>query len=316
MEEVMDKFMDGDKVWSKVLPTTTIKELQKMVSEYPVDKQSIVQTQLEEYHRILKAVYGKESVSTSLDPSQVKQVLNELIVKDKKGRFSREDLLVEFIRAFMPAVPTKTAIIKMINSVNFAADTRADTIVSKLLMESSEPLLYQHQVKRYREHLENKDNKTPIFKDFVAQTMTETILPEPTQSVYSAVLHTAIANSLIADDMTAHAQYPDVTNYALTGGVGCNRYIAAVIDGALKKVGITFQTVEPSNCSDNAAMIAELAHRVLTEAMTAFPNTDELVDELFKRGMGMIAEEPTLKTVAHTATTRWSGPTVIVQGEV
>jgi tRNA A37 threonylcarbamoyltransferase TsaD len=314
MEKVMDEFMDGDKVWSKVLPTTTSEDLKKMVSVCPVDKQSIVQTQLEEYRRILKEVYGKESVSKSLDPSHVKMVLNKLIAQEKQDRYSREALIVEFICAFMPEVPTKAGIVKMINSVKFATDTRADTILSKLRMESSEPsepLLYQHQVERYRQHLETKENKSPAFKDFVAQTITETILPEPTQSVYSAVLHTAIANSLIADDMTARAQYPDVTKYALTGGVGCNRYIADVIDAALKKVGITFQTVEPRNCSDNAAMIAELAHRVLTEAMTAFPNTDELVDELFKRGMGMIAEEPTLKTVEHTATKRWSGPTVI-----
>ena len=311
MEKVMNNFMDGDKVWSKVLPTTTIEEIQTMVSEYPIDKQNTVQTHLEEYHCILKAVYGGKSVTTSLDPSHVKGVLNERIAKDKKVRYSKADLLVEFIRAFLTKEPTKKDIVTMINSVIFAADTRADTILSKLRMESPEPSLYQHQINRYRQHLETKDNKTPIFKDFVAQTMTETSLPEPTQSLYSAVLHEVVAKSCIADDMTAHAQYPDVTNYSITGGVGGNLYIGDVIDAALKKVGLTFQRVEPRNCSDNAAMIAELAHRVLTEAITAFPNTDELVDKLFKSGMGMVALEPTLKSVKHGAEKRWSGPTVI-----
>jgi tRNA A37 threonylcarbamoyltransferase TsaD len=310
MEKLMNLFMNVDKAWSKVLPTTTDVELEGMVSEYPVDEKSIVRTQLKEYRNILKEVYGQESASASFDPSQVKMVLNRLIHQQKLGGYNQEALLVEFIRAFFPEVPLKKEVVKMINSVKWA--TRSDTIMDAL-KSTSGSVLYQHQVNRYRQHLETKENKTPVFKDFVDLSMTETSLPEPTQSVYSAVLHTAIANSLIADAMIAHAQYPDVTNYSLTGGVGCNRYIADVITKALAKVGITFQTVEPRNCSDNAAMIAELAHRVLTEAMTALPSLSalpELIDNLFKRGMGMIAEEPTLKTVEHSATKRWSGPTV------
>lgn len=314
MEILMNLFMNGNKEWSNVLPTTTDTELERMASVYPVDEQLAVQGQLKEYRHILKEVYGKESVSASLDPSYVKMVLNRLINQNKLDGYNKEALLVEFNRAFLPVFPTekedlkklKTETVKMLNSVKWTM--RADTIM-EATKSSQVPLLYQHRVNRYRQHLETKEKKTPVFKDFFDLSMTETSLPEPTQSVYSAVLHTAIANSLIADDMTAHAQYPDVTNYGLTGGVGCNRYIADEIAKALAKVGITFQTVEPRNCSDNAAMIAELAHHVLTEAIMALPNTDELVDELFKRGMGMIAEEPTLKTVKHTATKRWSGPT-------
>jgi tRNA A37 threonylcarbamoyltransferase TsaD len=315
MEKLMNQFLEGNKEWSNVLPTTTDAELERMALVYPVDEQLTVLGQLKEYLHILKEVYGEESVSTSLDPSRVKMVLNRLIDKQKLDRYNKEALLVEFNRAFLPEFPTdneklkqlKKDTVKMLNSVKWTM--RADTIM-EAIKSSREPLLYQHLVNRYRQNLETKENKTPVFKNFVDLSMTETSLPEPTQSGYSAVLHTAIANSLIADDMIAHAQYPDVTDYSVTGGVGCNRYIADVITKALAKVGITFQKVEPRNCSDNAAMIAKLAHSVLTEAMTALPNTDELVNELFKKGMGMIAKEPTLKTVEHAATKRWSGSTV------
>jgi tRNA A37 threonylcarbamoyltransferase TsaD len=317
MEKLMNLFMGGNKEWSNVLPTTTDAELE-MVLEYPANVQLTVRGQLMEYRRILKEVYGKNTLSASLDPSQVKLVLTNLVTLQKLDGCNKEALIVEFIRAFFPKVPTekeelnklKRDIVKMINSVKWT--TRSDTIM-KAFDTTQESLLYQNQIERYRQHLETKENQTPIFKDFIDLTMTETVLPEPVQSVYSAVLHTVIANSLIKDAMTVHEQYKDVTNYSLTGGVGCNRYIADVIAKALAKEGITFQTVKPHNCSDNAAMIAELAYRVLTEAIKALPSLSplsELIDNLFKNGMGMIATEPTLQTVEHNATRRWSGPTV------
>lgn len=310
MEKLMNLFMGGNKEWSNVLPTTTDAELEGMVLEYPADVQLTVRGQLMEYRRILKGVYGKNTLSASLDPSQVKLVLNNLVTLQKLDGCNKEALIVEFIRAFLAEIPKKKYVVDMINSVKWT--TRSDTIM-KAFDTTQESLLYQNQIERYRQHLETKENKTPIFKDFIDQFMTETSLPEPVQSVYSAVLHTVIANSLIKDAMTVHEQYNDVTNYSLTGGVGCNRYIADVIAKALAKEGITFQTVKPHNCSDNAAMIAELAYRVLTEAIKALPSLSplsELIDNLFKNGMGMIATEPTLQTVEHNATRRWSGPTV------
>jgi len=313
MEIIMNLFLEeykdsyNEKIWSDVLPTTTDKALEKMVSLCPIDEQPVVLNQLKEYRRILKEVYGEESVSASLCPSQVKAVLNKLIEQEKLKSYNKDALLVEFIREFCPYVK-KNDVVKMVNSVEWKI--RADSIM-RALTEPRDTLLYQHQINRYTKVLEKKENATPNFNDFFKLSMTETSLPEQTQSCYSAVLHTVIANSLIADAMTAHAQYPDVTRYSFTGGVGCNRYIAYVITKALEKVGITFQSVEPRNCSDNGAMVAELAHRSITEKMSALPNIDELIDDLFKIGLGMSngLPEPTLTSVAHSASDRWSGPT-------
>jgi tRNA A37 threonylcarbamoyltransferase TsaD/tRNA A37 threonylcarbamoyladenosine biosynthesis protein TsaE len=313
MEILMNKFMTT-KVWSDVL-------------------------QMKEYRQILMEVYGKESLTASLDPSHVKLVLNRLVEQHKRSGYDKKQLLLEFIREFYPDIAKKDEvvakddvvaknevrtreeavakanaqhkkeIIAMVNSVKFT-ELRATDIIQSL-SAPAEPALYQHWVDRYKKYLQTKENKNPIFNDFVKLCITETILPEPVQSLYSAVQHTVIANSLIADAMVAHVKYPSVKHYSITGGVGGNDYIATAIKNALAKMEITFRRVAPIDCSDNGAMIAELAWRVFIETMYSYPIIDEFINKLFELGAGMITEMPTIEEVEHNARKRWSGPTCI-----
>jgi tRNA A37 threonylcarbamoyltransferase TsaD len=345
MEIVMNKFM-ATKVWSDVLPTTTDDQLEKIALMYSnaqpttSDEQlekvySDALKQLKEYCQILKEVYGKESLTASLDPSHVKLVLNRLVELHKRSGYDKQRLLVEFIRAFCPKISAKEEvmakdevmtqeqkiasakanaqqkkdIVAMINSVKFT-ELRADVII-QALSAPAEPALYQHWIDRYRKYLQTKENSTPIFNEFVKLCITETIQPEPIQSLYSAVLHTVIANSLIADTLVAYVKYPGVKHYSITGGVGGNDHIATAITNALAKMGIIFRRVAPNDCSDNAAMIAELAWRVFTETMNSYPIMDEFIDKLFELGAGMITEMPTIEGVEHNARKRWSGPDVM-----
>ena len=76
----------------------------------------------------------------------------------------------------------------------------------------------------------------------------------------SSSLQVCIADIFVQKVISAYKQYPKSKALAFVGGVACNKYIRAQLLQATEKMDIPFFVPHPQYCTDNAAMIAFVAH--------------------------------------------------------
>ncbi len=285
-EKLMDDFLGGKKdVWTKVTSKTTDRDIALLTSEQEE------QMQLKEFRDALKELEKCKS------PSQIKSMLNAMIMDQKLKQCNKFDLLQDFVRD------------------NNLCPTEKEVKGWCLLFKNAWDIKTYGKASEVLERLPKAPTPAPApsFAKFLEEYQAKTPLPLEKQQFYCALLHLVILSYLGRHFQDAVAKFPHVMHLSMGGGVACNAFLKDGLKGLLERDGRRFTVVPRQYCADNAHMMWKLTVETLRHLLERGCKCDkedchvceQMRDILLQHGCGMMTTEVAKSNTLQLAGDRW-----------
>ncbi len=237
-EILMNKFLGGKKeLWTNLTSKTTDKEIELSTSNHEE------QVQLKEFRDALKEL---EKCKT---PSQIKSMLNAMIMDQQLRQCDKFDLLSKFVRD-NNLVPAEKDVRGWCSLFKKAWDVKKDGKASDVL-------------ERLPKVVPPAPASVPSFAKFLDDYLAKTPLPLEKQQFYCALLHSVLLSYLGKHFQDAITKFPYVMHLAMAGGVACNLFFKESLKKLLEQDGRRFTVVPREYCADNAHMMWKLTMETL-----------------------------------------------------
>jgi len=283
-EERMNEFLGGKKeLWTKLTSKINDKEIESSTSNQEE------QLQLKQFRDALKKLEKCKS------PSQIKSIMNEMIVEEKLRESNKFELLSTFVRNnnLLPTEKDVKGWCTLFKKAwNVAVDGKASQVLEKLQQLSSPAST-------------STSKPPPSFAKFLEEYQTTTPLPLERQQFYCALLHSVILSYLSNHFQEALAKFPHIMHLSLGGGVACNAFLKDGLKLLLERDGRRFTVVPRQYCADNAHMMWMLTVEILRYLFEKERNCEKLQGLLLQHGCGVLKNPVDKQDALHLAKDRW-----------
>jgi glycoprotease/Kae1 family metallohydrolase len=287
-EERMNKFLGGKKeLWTNLTSKTMDKEIVLLSSNHEE------QVQLKEFRDALKEL---EKCKT---PSQIKSMLNAMIMDQKLRQYVKFDLLSKFVRD-NNLVPAEKDVKGWCSLFKKAWDIKKDGKASDVLER-----LYKDMPPVQSQSPTPAPVPTPSFAKFLDDYQAKTALPLEKQQFYCALLHSVLLSYLGNHFQDAIAKFPYVMHLSMAGGVACNVFLKEGLKGLLERDGRCFTVVPRAYCADNAHMMWKLTMETLRHLFETECICEKMRVILLQHGCGMLNTEVDKSEVLQLCGNRW-----------
>jgi glycoprotease/Kae1 family metallohydrolase len=287
-ERLMNDFLGGKKeLWTNLTSKTTDKEIKLLT---PDQEEQVL---LKEFRDALKEL---EKCKT---PSQIKSMLNAMVMDQKLRQCDKFDLLSKFVRD-NNLQPTEKDVKGWCSLFKKAWDIKKDGNASEVL-------------KRLPKVVPPAPAPAPSFARFLDDYQAKTPLPLEKQQFYCALLHSVLLSYLSKHFQEAIVKFPYVMHLSVAGGVACNVFLKEGLKGLLEQDGRRFTVVPRQYCADNAHMMWKLTVETLrhifemacTCQKDVYQSCEQMRDILLQHGCGMLNTEVDKRDMLQLTGDRW-----------